>query len=202
MTWSLATEDELSETVAIRLLEEQGITPDQRLRKGGYGYLRSKVSSWKDLARLRPVLLLTDLDDLVCPVALKADWFGPPPLPPWLCFRIAVREVEAWLLADHMAMKVLYGKKSKMPLAPETLPDPKQHLLQLALKAPRVVKDDIVRCEGSVLKQGVGYNARLCDLVRTTWDPDRAARLAPSLAKARCRIAELAHAVRIEDAHS
>lgn len=202
MTWSLATEDELSESIGFRLLIEQGITPTQCLRKGGYGYLSSRMSNWIALAKLHPVVLLTDLDRLACPVALRTAWFENRPLPASLCFRIAVREVEAWLLADPVAIRSLFGKAVKLPIAPESLLDPKMLLLQLVnAKASRDLKEDMLRVENGSLKQGPGYNARLCDMVCTVWDPARASARAPSLARARDRLAELAGAVRIKDAH-
>lgn len=203
MTWSLATEDELSETIGLRLLEEHGVTPTQCLRRGGYGYLRSKMSNWIALAKLHPVVLLTDLDQMACPVQLRVDWFKNKQLPTSLCFRIAVREVEAWLLADPAAINTLFGKSVKLPLAPEHLPDPKRTLLQLVdSKGSRDLKEDMIRVESGVLKQGVGYNARLSGIVRTAWDPVRAAERAPSLARARVRLDELARAVRIKDVHA
>ena len=196
MIWTLATEDELSETVGIRLLQENGITPFQCLRRGGYGYLRAGMDKWKALAKRQAVVVLTDLDRLACPVALRTDWFQNEVLPAQLCFRIAVREVEAWFLADHDAMDSLYGKKFKLPALPESLPDPKLKLLQLAVRASRDIKHDLVRIEGEKLLQGLGYNTRLCQLAKTIWDPDRAATRSPSLLQARRRISELVARVR------
>jgi len=49
----LGTEDELSEAIGLRLLAEQGGVLDAslRLRKSGFGYLRSKMDSWRQLAQ-------------------------------------------------------------------------------------------------------------------------------------------------------
>jgi len=192
MIWSLATEDELSEAVALRLLAENDIVPFQKLRKGGNGYLRSRRENWRNLARLHPVLLLADLDRVKCAGFMKTDWFGEEGLEPNLCFCIAVHEVEAWLLADHEAMADQFGTKMKKLNAPENHADPKQYLLQQATKFSRRLRDDFVREENGVLKQGLGYNLRLCRFVKDHWAPERAAQYAPSLARARDRIASLA----------
>jgi len=134
---ALATEDELSEAVGLRLLEEalHRLHVGLLFRKGGSGYLRSNVSKWCALAKLQPLLLLTDLDRSRCPSALIPDWLGEYSQPKDLVLRIAVREVEAWLLADHEAMRRLLGNKGKFPVDPDALPDPKQRLLELAKHA-------------------------------------------------------------------
>lgn len=108
-------------------------------------------------------------------------------------FRVAVREIESWLLADHQAMRSLLGQKAgKLPEAPDDLPDPKQTLLSLAQRAKRDVREDIVANRGSVASQGLGYNARLGQVIRQAWEPARAADRSPSLVKARARLRALA----------
>lgn len=191
---ALGTEDELSEAVGIRLLAEQGATLQLGLplRKSGSGYLRSNMSRWRQLSHHQPVVLITDLDQLACPVLLLHDWLGGQARPPNLLLRVAVREVEAWLLADHAAMQKLLGNRGRLPEEPDELPDPKQHLLGLAKRAPRDVRKDLVKEAGSVASQGLGYNARLTDLVNTHWCPARAAERSPSLARTRRSLAHLA----------
>lgn len=189
---AIATEDALSEAMALRLVAEvaspDGIT--HTLRKGGFGYLRSRMSSWRAMAEHQIMLVLTDLDQAACPVALRDAWAGPQPLPEHLLLRIAVREVEAWALADHEAIRALIGPKAgPLPPQPDSLPDPKQALLQLTRRAPRAIREDILRIEeGGRLLQGLGYNARLIDWTRTQWSPQRAAERSPSLARTRRRL--------------
>lgn len=188
---AIATEDELSEAIALRLIEELEVPcyVTQKLRKGGFGYLRSRMDSWRQMAEHQVMLVLTDLDRVVCPVALREDWAGLAPLPPGLLLRVAVREVEAWVLADHQAVRELVGAKGTIPPCPDELPDPKQALLKLAKGAPKKLRDDLLRIDSSgALAQGLGYNARLVDWVRTVWSPARAAERSPSLARARKRL--------------
>ena len=122
---ALATEDILSEAIGLRLLSELPIpvTPNPLLRKDGFGYLRSRMDSWRQLAQRQIVLIITDLDQAACPIALRTNWLGTKPLPANLILRIAVRETEAWILADHEAMRNLIGKKGALPPAPDDLPD-------------------------------------------------------------------------------
>lgn len=191
---ALATEDELSEAVGKKLLAyaPYHLQADLLLRQGGSGYLRSRMESWCRLALQQPVLLLTDLDRSPCPGALVSAWLGKRPRPDNLMLRVAVREIEAWLLADHHGMRHLLGKKGRLPEDPDALPDPKQQLLRLAQNAPREIRRDLIAERGAVAAQGIAYNTRLCGFVAADWDPDRAATRSASLRRARTRIAEFA----------
>lgn len=193
---ALATEDELSEAVGLSLISEQESlcqAPPLLLRKQGFGYLRSKMDNWKRMAEHQTVVILTDLDRVNCPVKLLADWLGQDgKCPPGLVLRIAVREIEAWVLADHVAMRGLIGKKGRLPSKPDDLADPKQHLLRLAESAPRSIREDLVAERKAMASQGIGYNRRLTELIRSAWDPERAAERSPSLARARRHLARVA----------
>ena len=185
---ALATEDELSEAIGLRLIAESpfheaDVLP---LRRNGSGYLKSKVESWRQLAGQQVVLLLTDLDQIDCPVALRNEWLGARPVPDRLLLRIAVREIESWVLADHDAMRKLIGDRGKLPPAPDELGDPKAFLLNMVRKyAPRDVKQDLLAERGAMASQGLGYNRRLVAWVKSDWSPDRAAARSPSLLRAR-----------------
>ncbi len=194
MPWVvLATEDELSEEVGRALAGEAGIEIGQCLRRGGSGYLRSRIPNFCQMAMQQPVLVLADLDQVACASRLLASWFGAKTRPQNLLLRVAVREVEAWLLSDHEAMRALLGRgATRLPSDPDTLTDPKRSLLTLAQGAPRDVRDDLLVQHGAIASQGLGYNARLCQVVRDAWRPERAATRSPSLAKARHRLRELA----------
>jgi hypothetical protein len=193
---AVATEDELSEAIALRLISELKLPHDvtHALRRNGFGYLQSKMDSWCQMAEHQIMLVLTDLDQANCLVEFRDQWLAARPLPTSLIFRIAVREVESWVLADHQAMRELVGKKGVLPTQPDTLPDPKQALLGLGKTAPKSVRDDLIRTIDGQLRQGVGYNARLTHWINTAWSPERAAERSPSLARARIRIQEAAEA--------
>lgn len=189
---AIATEDALSEAVALRLIAEvkapYRIT--HQLGGQGFGYLRSKMDSWCQMAQHQVMLVLTDLDRANCLVDFRNQWLANRALPEFLLFRIAVKEVESWVLADHEAIRELIGARGVLPPAPDQLPDPKRALLGLAALAPKAVRDDLVRITKDNVRQGLGYNARLVHWVNTTWRPERAAGRSPSLARARMRLAE------------
>ncbi len=190
--WALATEDPLSEAVGRRLLAE---LPGQVeafpiLRRGGREYLRARLPALKQISRHQGVLLLTDLDRMECPLSLLKDWLDDCTKPENLLLRIPVRTVESWVLADHEAMRRLIGPKGRLPPQPDELANPKQHLLRIAQEAPRAVRADIVKLDGTRASQGIGYNARLSEWIGSTWSPSRAAQRSPSLQRARQRLYE------------
>lgn len=199
MPVALATEDELSEAVGVKLLSEHLVlakVPPMLLRKNGFGYLRSRMDSWRQMANRQIMIVLTDLDRVACPLVLLEGWLGDErPCPQNLLLRIAEREVESWLLADHKALEKLIGNRGRLPVEPDNLPDPKRHLLELAQRAPRAVREDLVVQQGAAANQGIGYNRRLVDWIQTEWSPERAAARSPSLLRARNAMRQAANRV-------
>lgn len=200
----LATEDLLSEAVADRLVVETGpmLQVAVRLRNEGCGYLKEKLPGLIHLAPNVPVFLLTDLDRGACPHTLIASWCDPSKLPAALLFRVAVREVEAWLLADREGFSDFSGvPPNKISSTPEALEDPKRELVNLVSRYGRkTIKQDIVPAKRGTAKVGLGYNVALIAFVRESWNPARAAVRADSLARARVRLNALgANAVRGAD---
>lgn len=204
MEVALAIEDDLTKAVGLRLLAELPvpITPNLILHKGGSGYLKSRMDSWRKISQRQVVLLITDLDRTACPLALRTDWLGKTHTPANLMLRIAVREVESWVLADHVAVRKLIGDKGTLPHLPDDLADPKQHFLNIAKLAPRQVRQDLVRESGAVSSQGIGYNACLTAWVQSVWCPERAAERSPSLQRTRRRLNELALRMKFDGANS
>lgn len=188
----LATEDELSEAVADRLMVDvnNGLHVAVRMGRRGNGYLKQKLPELTKVARTIPVLLLTDLDRVECPPKLVSDWSAGRDMPPGMLFRVAVREVEAWLLADREAFASFANAPiNKLPLKPESLDDPKQALLGIVRRyGPREIKNEVLPITGSRSKVGLGYNQTLSRFVREIWDPRRAAANADSLARTHARL--------------
>lgn len=196
MSWIfLATEDELSERVGIRLAAEAGLEVGQCLRRNGFGYLKSRVGNFCQMAKQAPVFLITDLDQKKCANALITEWSGKFHRPENFLFRVAVREVESWLLADEVGIQHLLGRKSPVPSRPDELFDPKKTLLSLAQHAPKAIRDELVAQRGAVAGQGIGYNALLGEWVNDMWQPQRAAERSPSLSRTLIRLRELSNRI-------
>lgn len=187
----LAVEDELSDAVLRRLLKEakQDFAVGTTYRDRGYGYLKRTIPGWNRAAKGKPILVLTDLDQHDCAPALVQAWL-PDGRHPNLIFRIAVREVESWVLADRVGLaRFLRCPQRLLPEAPESLPDPKVALIDAASKSTsRELREDIVPRRGSTAKIGRGYNLALTRFVRDQWNVAEAVSRAPSLARAAARL--------------
>jgi hypothetical protein len=184
----LAVEDELSEWVARRILRERqvGYEIGPVFRHGGFGYLKKNIRSFSNAAKGCPILLLTDLDKYSCPPELITDW-TPHPLHQNLLFRVAVREVESWLLGDVNGLSAFLRLKITFFVPnPENLTSPKEVLLKHALKCPkRQIRDALVWRDGKSGKiyQGPDYNATLGRFVTDQWNISLASSRCHSLVK-------------------
>lgn len=199
MLINIATEDELSQAVAERLIEDVfgAGKIGNRLGCKGNGYLIARLPNFRQMAKREPVLLLTDLDDLNCAPTLLEKWTSGQPFPKNLLLRVAVRETEAWLLADRQGFAEFLGiSPQKIPPDPENLRDPKQFLLNIAHSAKREVRSELIAPKGAIAKHALGYNRALSAFVATKWSVDSAAAASSSLSKALSRIRELAIRVR------
>ena len=182
----LAVEDDLSAAVVRTVLERSG----QPFYAGtsyighGFGYLRNHIRGFNNAAQGTPWFVLTDLDESECPPELVKRWL-PEPKHPNLLFRVAVREVEAWLLADRAGFARFLGiRKDLIPLNADSIQDPKQHLIALASRSRRrEIREDIVPPRGSVRQIGPNYNGRLVSFVRKHWDVEVAMLCSESLTR-------------------
>lgn len=186
---NLGIEDPLSECVARRLLTLQGEKYHVGFAYGrqGCGYLKKTAAGWNAGARSTPFLLLTDLDETYpCPSALIQDWLGGRDRRHRnLLFRVAVREVEAWLLADTEGLAEYLGVNPRfVPADPEGLADPKAELVALARRSrSRDLRERLVPRPKSTAPQGRDYNACLREFVEGRWNPVRASERSVSLAR-------------------
>jgi hypothetical protein len=190
---SAAVEGDIDEAVFRRLAAEAGIAAGPVYGKMGKQHLRTHIHGYDHAARFFPWLVLVDLDrDADCAPSLRQSWL-PRPVSS-MCFRIAVREIEAWLLADRGAIaKFLSVSAARVPLAPELEQDPKAVVVALASRSrSSAIRADIVPRPGSKRQVGPAYTSRMMEFVSQHWRPAVAARAAESLERCRRRIAEIA----------
>jgi hypothetical protein len=184
---NIATEDELSETTLKRLIKytDRGYAIGTAFRRGGYGHLKKNINGWNRAAATTPVIVLTDLDSTECPVQLIGSWLERPAHPN-LMLHIAVREIEAWLLADRENLASYFRVREDLfPADPDSLKDPKATVVGLA-KSSRLkdVKSRVVPKHGSTAKQGPDYNGCLSTFIAAKWNIDSAAARSLSLTRA------------------
>lgn len=154
---------------------------------GGNGKadLLRRLNGYNQAARFTPWFVLVDLDkDADCAPTAIGRWL---PIPAdQMHFRVAVKAVEAWLLADAERLaKFLSVSKARVPPQPELLDDPKATVIELARRSKnRRIREDLVPRPGSGRKVGAAYTSRMVEFVSDTgsgWRPLAAAGSAVSL---------------------
>jgi len=181
-----AVEGIVDEAVLRRLVSDLGAKAGNVYGKNGKDFLRRRIRGYNNAARFGPWVVIVDLDDEKQPCAppLVSEWLPTPSQQ--MCFRVAVREIEAWLLADRERIsKFLAVALSRVPTQPESLDDPKQALVNLArCSRRRDIREDMVPREDSGRKVGSAYDSRLIEFVidaANGWRPDVAAQSSDSL---------------------
>lgn len=194
----IATEDRLSETVAVRLIAETGHSvaakiPKDRRKHAGFGYLKTRLPDFISSCQGGlNFLLLTDLDTRPCPPDLLDDWLGVTTKPDSLLLRIAVREVESWVFADRSQFAEWLGvSEATVPIDPEACLDPKAELLNLASRSRnREMREGLLPKKDAASKIGLEYNDLLCAFVTENWRIEEASQVSPSLERAIRRLRE------------
>ena len=177
-------EDALTRSVVLKIAALTGMQfkSDFPAVENGCGNLYKKAAKFASMARNGlHVALFTDLDTAECAPSLRRKWFGNNSIPDSLLFRVAVRETEAWIMADKEAFARYVGiSPVNFKDDPETLGDPKQFLLAVIKKhaSPKLKKAMIPSGSAAV---GPEYNSIMCDFAEHLWNPERAAKHAPSL---------------------
>jgi hypothetical protein len=184
---NIAVEDILSEAVVKEIIKQSQMpfSIGTCLRQGGFGYLKRILPGINNAAQGSPYFILTDLDQNECPLALLTKWLSHPRHPN-LIFRVAIREVESWLLADREAFSKFLGVSIDLiPHNMDLVPDPKKQLIELAKKSRnRSLRESIVPAKNSTAKVGKDYNNPLIQFVSEEWQVERAKKHSQSLNRA------------------
>lgn len=187
----LIVEDQLAEAVMRKLIEEtKRVTVYQSITKGGVGAIKTNLSRFCNACKTIPHVICVDLDRSKCAPRLLSEWGFNSANHPNLLLRVAVRETEAWLLADQKGVaEFLRVPVVKVPAYPESLSDAKRTLINLARRSrSKRLMEELVPANGSSASVGPSYNALLSEFVREKWDMQQAGNQAPSLAKAIARL--------------
>ena len=184
---NLVFEDVLSEAVLKKMLKQsqRPFSVGHCLNQRGNDKIKKNISGFNNAAKGMPYLVLTDLDNADCPLVILSEWLTQPKHPN-LLFRIAVKEVEAWLLAHREAFAQFLGiSVDLIPGDADRIPDPKQLLINLAKKSrKRDLREAIVSEPNSTAKIGKDYNGQLIHFVNESWQVASAQTNSPSLKRA------------------
>jgi hypothetical protein len=155
--------------------------------KAGKQQLLQRLPGYNSAARFSPWLVLVDLDqDAECVPPFRAENLPGPSA--GMCFRVAVRSIESWLLADRERFaSFLRVRAAQLPDRPDDQRNAKQLVITLARRSrSREMIEDIVPREGSGRSEGPAYASRMIEFIsdeRRGWRPHVAARSSDSLAR-------------------
>ena len=189
----------MSQAVAQRLISEYApaLELTQVFGLSGFGELKRKMPTFDKIAQYRePILVITDLDNLqLCLLQFRSEWCRGLQMLPDFVFRIAVAEIESWLLADRRRIAQWLGiSESLVPRHPEAVPQPKECLVGLARRSRKWrLREAMVPKPSSTGTTGPGYNDCVSGFATLDWQPEVARTIAPSLNRAIIRIDELDH---------
>ena len=203
-TVDILVEDRLSEAVLRRLLAEApgklrvgAVHPVRKTWEvepgGGYGYIKKSLAAFNVRARSKPMVVLVDADDRSCPPETISDWLGGARRHSELVVRVAMREVEAWLLADRAGISDFLGvKESCLPRDTERIRDPKRYVVRLAARSRRrEVREDLAPARGTKATTGPYFTRALSGFAGSLWDLAAAESENASLRRARAALAKL-----------
>jgi hypothetical protein len=192
MSLSVVVEGDTDFPVMRKLAADAGLEIDLEIDSAGKGMLDKKLKGYNNAAQGSPWLIVRDLDrDAPC----APKWIAKKRFVPsnWMCFRIAVRELEAWLLADAEGLATFMNvEASWVPSDPDVLADPTVDLVNLARRARKgTVRRAMVPPPDSGAQVGALYEATIIEFGADHWSLDRAVARSPSLLRARTRLRSL-----------
>jgi hypothetical protein len=190
-----AVEGDVDEAVLRRVLKHVGLSLGVVHGREGRQRLLQRLGGYNNAARFAQWVVLVDLNG-DCPCALPCVQAWLPAPSQQMCFRVAVRAVEAWLLADRERVANMLAINSRrVPDNPDDLAHPKTDLVNLARQSRlRGVREELVPRQGSGRSVGPLYTARLMEFVEDEmvgWRPDHAAARSDSLRRCVDRLRSL-----------
>ena len=192
MTVAVVVEGDTDFPVVRKLAKDAGLSIAAEIDCGGKHQLDADLPGYNNAAKGSPWFVLRDLNsDAQCPGQFLASQNFAPAR--WMCFRIAVREMESWLLADAVAFSdFLRIPRSAVPADPDGEDDPTRTIVDLARRSrSRTIAKALVPRVGTSTAVGPLYEAKMIEFGRERWDLDRACQRSLSLVRARKRLQEM-----------
>ena len=147
--------------VAERLVRDAGAQSYRASKLNGRSSILANLRSYNRSAKRQPWLILCDLDKNDCAPMLKREHL--PRRSRLMVFRVAVRTIEAWLLADPGLAEFLSVPVTRLPANPELEARPKQTMLSLIARSrSKSLRADLLSKDGTL---GASYNASLAEFV-------------------------------------
>ena len=183
----LVVEDVLSEGVLRRILRHFApkFSIVSCLGREGYGFIKKNLPAFNEASAQACFVVMTDLDDNGCAPTLRKLWHSRP-FHDNLLFRVAIIEVEAWLLAHRRGFARYLGvPRERIPGDSQKIRHPKEFIIDLARRSPRAeIRDAIVPRSSRRSRVGPDYNGCLLRFVDRFWNFEVARKNSDSLDRA------------------
>ena len=184
MIFNILIEGHIDEAVARKILNFSGHESGVAYGKKGWTYIHKKIAAFDRSCSAQGLLTLVDLMDtrLACPATVVDEWL--PSAHINHVFRIVVREIESWVLADRENIaSFLNIPVAKLLFDPDAQVDPKQTLINLARGSrTKVIRNSLVPEAGRSASEGPLYTSEIVRFVTEYWDPSSAREHSKSLA--------------------
>jgi hypothetical protein len=167
-----------------RILAHLDIQPDDVKVAGGVVNLKQWLPAYNSMAKSLACLVVIDLDRHPCPVDYQHELVPHPN--DGLYLRIAVREIEAWIMADAERLAdFLRVPVSRFPADPDAEDDPKKRLIDIArrIKQKKLREAMVPGPSAATAKVGPGYVTEITRFLRVHWRPAVARQYSDSLAR-------------------
>ena len=191
-------EDEPSQAVLTKIIEYVNSQSTNRfvlhtdipIITHGFGNLQIQAKKFLSAATkgegIRSIFL-ADLDQKNSVQQIVNEWFNiacPALLPEKFIFRIAVHEIESWIIADINGIaKFLNVSTANFIIMPDDLEDPKQFLFNVIRSKCKSAKfRDMLPQKGQAI--GIEYNPQIVQFIKKNWNIQMALTKSPSLKRA------------------
>jgi hypothetical protein len=190
-----AVEGDIDEAVVAKILEHLGLEEGPCHICRGQAKLLERLSSYNEAAQFQPWVVLTDLDAGAtgrCVGEFLREHL-PRPSRHMYC-RVAVQQVEAWLLGDVDALAAFLSTPlSAIPSSPDDCRNAKEAMIQAGRRSRRrATRDGMAPRHGSDRSVGPEYTGLMIEYALYHWRPDEARQRSPSLNRSLIRLVELA----------
>lgn len=173
-----------SEVIFLRsLFYRLGVSVGTVYGQKGIDHFKQQAAGFAVRGRYSPILLLADFCDLHSDCIVQAVRELVPDPPPLAHVRLAVRELESWVLASRSRVALYFGVSlAHVPTDPDELDDPKLSLVNLARRSPYRRRGSMfVPVPGHSGVVGRDYLDGLSELINEHWDLEEACEHSPSL---------------------
>ena len=179
-------EDEITHQIMLKIYEYFGCFFEYKaILCNGKGKIKKRIKAYNNAAQHGYYFIIADLDnEYECAPFLINDWL-PDIRSSQLLFRVAVHEVESWILADKENLAAFFSiSKELVPLYPDNEMDPKRTIISLAKRSrKREIREAIVPID-DYASIGPEYNTKLQSFIQSFWSIDSARKNSYSLDKA------------------